>query len=247
MEKAMSRKDVFGKAIMDAWRGEKVTIIIRRDDGFLDQEDGGFYFASFEHFPEADKQAMNLAQPLVLDVGCGAGRHSLYLQSKGLDVVSLDISTLIIRVASKRGVRAPILAAAPWLPFKDKSYGTIILMFNNFGICGGYEETVTFLKELNRILKPDGRILASSLHPTLTKNESHLKYHELNRKRGKPLGLVSIRLEYAGAEGSWFKLLLASPEEMKMLSKKAGLELADTIGHHDEPFYIGVIEKPRNK
>ncbi len=239
----MSGKDVFGKAIMDVWRGEKATISVRRDDGYLDQEEGSFYFASHEQFPEADKQAMNLVQPMVLDVGCGAGRHSLYLQSKGLDVVSLDISTLTIRVACKRGVRAPVLAAAPWLPFKDKSYGTIILMFNNFGICGGYEETVTFLKELNRILKSDGCILASSLHPTLTKNESHLKYHELNRKRGLPLGLVSIRLEYGGEEGDWFKLLLASPEEMKMLSQKAGLELANTICHRDEPFYIGVIRK----
>jgi SAM-dependent methyltransferase len=239
----MSGKDVFGKAIMDAWRGEKVTISIRRDDGYLDQEDGSFYFASFEQFPKADKQAMNLTQGLVLDVGCGAGRHSLYLQSKGIDIVSLDISPLTIRVASKRGVKAPILAAAPWLPFKDRSYGTIILMFNNFGICGGYDETVTFLKELNRILKSDGQILASSLHPTLTKKESHLKYHELNRKRGLPLGLVSIRLEYRGENGNWFKLLLVSPEEMKLLSQKAGLKLADTIGHPDEPFYIGLIKR----
>lgn len=68
------------------------------------------------------------------------------------------------------GVNAPILASAPWLPFREGSFGSIILMFNNFGICGGYEETTALLKELGRILRSDGNILASSLHPTLTSN-----------------------------------------------------------------------------
>jgi len=118
-----------------------------------------------------------------------------------------------------------------------------LLMFNNFGICGGYQETVRFLRELSRILRRGGRVLASSLHPTLTDNESHLRYHELNRKRGLPVGLVTLRLEYGGEVGNWFKLLLASPEEMKMLSAEAGLKLTKTIGPADGPFYIGVIEK----
>ncbi|WXG43711.1 MAG: class I SAM-dependent methyltransferase [Promethearchaeati archaeon SRVP18_Atabeyarchaeia-1] len=240
----MGRKDVFGKAIKDAWMGKNVTIDVRRDDGYLDHErDAKFYLSGFEEFPEVDKLAMDLVQQPVLDVGCGAGRHSLYLQSKGYVVVSVDISPLTIRVASKRGVEAPILAAAPWLPLRVNCFGTIILMFNNFGICGGYKETATLLTELNRVLRPDGRILASSLHPTLTSNENHLKYHESNRRRGLPVGLVTIRLEYGGEVGDWFNLLLASPEEMKMLSEKAGLELVQTIGLDEGPSYVGVIKK----
>jgi len=239
----MSSKDVFGKAITDVFQGKKVTINVRRDDGRLDQENGSFYFADFDQFPTIEKDSMNFVQGLILDVGCGAGRHALYLQTKGFNVVALDISPLAIRVARKRGVSNPILAAAPWLPFRSETFDTLLLMFNNFGICGGYQESTRYLTELNRILKQGGRILASSLHPTLTDDESHLKYHELNRKRGLPLGLVTIRLEYGGEVGSWFKLLLASPEEMKMLSAKAGLKLIKTIGPADGPFYIGVIKK----
>jgi SAM-dependent methyltransferase len=239
----MSRKDVFGKAIMDAFRSKKVTMAIRRDDGYLDDGNVSNYFASFEGFSVTDKEAMSLTEDLVLDVGCGPGRHSLYLQSKGLDVVSMDISPLMIRVASRRGVRAPILAAAPWIPFKEESFGTIILMFNGFGICGGYEETTVLLMELKRVLKLDGRILASSRHPTLTENKLHLKYHELNRRRGFPAGLVTIRMEYAGENGDWFQLLMASPEEMRMLSQRAGLVLSEIIGPDEAGFYIGVIKK----
>ena len=234
---------MFGRAIMDVFKGKKVTINVRRDDGRLDQEDGSFYFTDFNKFPTIEKESMNLVQGLILDVGCGAGRHALYLQTKGFNVVALDISRLTIRVARERGVSNPILAAAPWFPFRNETFDTLLLMFNNFGICGGYQETMRYLRELNRILKQGGCILASSLHPTLTADESHLKYHELNRKRGLPVGLVTVRLEYSGEVGNWFKLLLVSPEEMKMLSAKAGLKLTKTIGPADGPFYIGVIKK----
>lgn len=239
----MGSKDVFGKAIIDAFHDKKVTINVRRDDGHVDQENGSYYFTDFDQFPTIEKDSMNLVQGLTLDVGCGAGRHALHLQTKGLTVIALDISPQTIRVAHQRGVRNPIRAAAPWLPFRNETFETALLMFNNFGICGGYQETVTYLTELNRILKQGGRILASSLHPTMTDNESHLKYHEMNRKRGLPAGLVTIRVEYDGEIGNWFKLLLASPEEMKTLSAKAGLKLTQTIGPANGPFYIGVIKK----
>jgi len=240
----MGSKDVFGKAIMDFFQGKKVTINVRRDDGHLDQENGSYYFTDFDQFPTIEKDSMNFAQGLTLDVGCGAGRHALYLQTKGFNVIALDISPLAIRVAHQRGVSNAIRAAAPWLPFQNETFETVLLMFNNFGICGGYQETVKYLIELNRILKQQGRILASSLHPTLTNDKSHLKYHELNRKKGLPIGLVTLRLEYGGEAGNWFKLLLASPEEMKTLSARAGLKLTQTIGPANGPFYIGVIQKP---
>jgi len=239
----MSPKDVFGKAIMDVFQGKKVTINVRRDDGHLDQENGSYYFTDFDRFPTIEKDSMNFARGLILDMGCGAGRHALYLQTKGFSVIALDISPLAIRVAHQRGVSKPILAAAPWLPFRSETFETLLLMFNNFGICGGYEETVRYLRELCRILKQGGCILASSLHPTLTDNESHLRYHESNRKRGLPVGLVTLRLEYGADVGNSFKLLLASPEEMKMLSARAGLKLTKTIGPANGPFYIGVIKK----
>jgi len=239
----MSSKDVFGKAILDASRGKKVTIKMRRDDDRVDEENGSYYFTNFDQFPPIEQKAMSLVQGLVLDVGCGAGRHALYLQKKGLNVVALDISHFAIKVAYQRGVNNSIQAAAPKIPFKNETFDTILLMYNNFGICGDYQETIKFLKELKRILKPNGIILASSLHATLTIDESHLKYHEANRKKGLPSGLVKIRLEYNDEATEWFKLLLASPEEMKMLSKKANLELGKTMGPANGPFYIGIIKK----
>jgi SAM-dependent methyltransferase len=246
MEISLIRKDVFGKAIMDTFRGKKVKLLIRRDDGFLKEEDATYYFVSYDGFPEIEKKALNLARDPVLDIGSGAGRHSLYLQSEDYAVVSMDISPSMIKVASERGVKAPILAAAPWIPFKRESFSTVMLMFNGFGLCGGYEETVAFMRELKHVLRPGGTIFASTRHPTLTKDEIHLEYHELNRRRGRPAGLVKIRLEYGDEADDWYDLLLASPEEMKKLCQRAGLELGEIIGPDETTYYVGVIKKPEH-
>jgi 2-polyprenyl-3-methyl-5-hydroxy-6-metoxy-1,4-benzoquinol methylase len=41
----------------------------------------------------------------VLDIGCGAGRHSLYLQNQGFQVLGIDNSPLAVKVAKLRGLK----------------------------------------------------------------------------------------------------------------------------------------------
>ena len=120
-------------------------------------------------------------------------------------------------------------------------------MFNNFGICGGYEETSALLVELNRLLKNGGLILASSLHATETDKVEHLRYHEANRKKGLPPGLVTIRIEYNGEVGDWFEILFASPQEMRSRSEKAGLTFVRAIKEEGESSYVGVIRKRKSE
>jgi len=57
--------------------------------------------------------------------------------------------------------------------------------------------------------------------------------------------LVTIRVEYNGEVGDWFKLLFASPCEMRSLSEKAGLKLVRTIMEEGDASYIGVIRKEK--
>ncbi len=48
---------------------------------------------------------MEFVNGRVLDVGCGAGRHSLYLQKKGFDVLGIDVSPLAVKVCRLKGVK----------------------------------------------------------------------------------------------------------------------------------------------
>ncbi len=70
----------------------------------------------------------------VLDIGCGPGRHSLWLQERGFDVVAIDISPLVVRVAKARGVKISFIMAAQNLAFTPNSFDTVLLLGNNFGI-----------------------------------------------------------------------------------------------------------------
>jgi len=81
-------QDAFGRAMYDYYAsGMKATHleeVVERDDGYVDTAGGpAIYFREYRHWLPEEKKAMRYARGRVLDVGCGAGRHSLYLQGKG--------------------------------------------------------------------------------------------------------------------------------------------------------------------
>lgn len=94
----------------DQGRGDE---IVERDDGFIAASDWPKrYFQDFNAWAGHERQAMRFVHGShALDVGCGAGRVSLYLQRRGLRVTAIDNSPLAIRLCRKRGVKdARVLA-----------------------------------------------------------------------------------------------------------------------------------------
>jgi ubiquinone/menaquinone biosynthesis C-methylase UbiE len=70
----------------------------------------------------------NIDPPMkVLDLGCGAGKNTKYLEKKGFEVVGLDFSSEAIRLARRQKIKSPlILGTAIRLPFKDKTFDFIV-------------------------------------------------------------------------------------------------------------------------
>jgi len=75
-------------------------------------------------------------------------------------------------------------------------------------------------------------LIATSIDPLETDNPSHLAYHELNRRRGRPVGLVTIRIEFGDEYSPWFNLWLATPEEMERTAKGAGWRILELHKSH---------------
>ncbi|HEU0276522.1 MAG TPA: methyltransferase domain-containing protein [Rhodanobacteraceae bacterium] len=107
----------------------------------------------------------------VLDVGCGVGRDGRALRKRWprASVMALDLSPAMLRETRRHaGWRRPLLpvrADALALPYADRS---IDIVFSNLCLpwCGAPKP---FLKELNRVLKPGGFMVASTLGPDTLK------------------------------------------------------------------------------
>ena len=88
-----------------------------------------------------DKKAIAYARGRVLDVGCGAGRHALYLQKKGMDVTGIDVSPLAVKICRLRGLRkTQVLSFEQIDKFPVNSFDTVMMMGNNFGLFGGFKK-----------------------------------------------------------------------------------------------------------
>jgi len=99
-------KDLFGKALLDYQNGNYTEDLITSTS--ISDEDElplSYLFRSFNDMPKLEQKALQLAKGSILDVGCGSGSHSLYLQNKGLKVKAIDISKGAVEVAKLRGVQ----------------------------------------------------------------------------------------------------------------------------------------------
>ena len=86
-------KDLFGKAILDfQTNNSPEDLITETNISEADEMSVDYLFRSFNEMPKLEKKALQLCKGKVLDVGCGAGSHSLYLQKKGFQVTAIDIS-----------------------------------------------------------------------------------------------------------------------------------------------------------
>jgi SAM-dependent methyltransferase len=92
-----SYDDAYGRLIYDHWQGKEAIEIVEREDGFISVSGGPVvYFSAYTDWPAYEQEAMAYARGRVLDIGCGAGRHALYLQEQGLVVTGIDNSPVAV-------------------------------------------------------------------------------------------------------------------------------------------------------
>ncbi|UCD45865.1 MAG: class I SAM-dependent methyltransferase [Candidatus Bathyarchaeota archaeon] len=234
--------DAFGKVFMAHHRGKQAKYIIERDDGLVDELDGKDYFMEYEEWPQHERDALTWAKGRVLDVGCGAGRVALWFQERGHEVVGIDLSLLAVEVSRERGVGDCREMDARRLDFPEGRFDTVIMFGNNLGIAGGFEETRIMLEGFHRVTCEDGVIIASTRAPLTTDNPVHLAYHEQNMKRGRPPGLVRIRVGFQGEFDDWFELLMVEEEELVRLLEPTGWAL-ERIYWSEGSNYTAILTK----
>jgi len=241
--KIRDEQDAFGHMMYDHLHGKRSYEIIEREDGFFNLSGGPHvYFAPYEEWLQIEKDAMGFVRGRVLDIGCGAGRHALYLQEQGHPVTGIDISPLAVKTCQERGLKdarvLPITQVSKTLGMFD----TILMMGNNFGLVGNPHRAHWLLKRFAGITSREARIIAFIRNPYPTDLPEHLEYHAWNRERGRLSGQARIRVRYKKYATPWFELLMVSPEEMQTLLEPTPWAILDILA--TEPgWFCAILNK----
>ena len=154
-------QDILGSALLDYYHGNYTEDLITETN--ISEEDElplPYLFRSFSEMPSIEQKALKLSKGKVLDVGCGAGSHALYLQEKGLRVTAIDTSAGAVEVSKLRGVSE--VKNLDIIKLKDETYDTILLLMNGTGIFQKLEYISVFLQHLKSLLATNGQILIDS-------------------------------------------------------------------------------------
>ncbi|WP_396160585.1 class I SAM-dependent methyltransferase [Flavobacterium sp.] len=156
-------KDLFGKAILDYQTNNlPEDLITETSISEADEMSVSHLFRTYNEMPKLEQKALQLAKGSVLDVGCGAGSHTLALQNeRKLDVTAIDISENAVRACQLRGIKNVKVTNILDLDEENK-FDTILILMNGTGIFGTLNETAKYLQKLKSLLNVGGQILIDS-------------------------------------------------------------------------------------
>ncbi len=155
-------KDLMGHAIWDYYYQENSEDLQTETSiSELDDLPVSYLFRDYQEMNALEKKALDLSFGKVLDVGSGAGSHSLYLQNeRKLEVTALDISPKSIEICKARGVKNAI--CEDLLQFSEKNFDTVLLLMNGTGIFQSLEDIDQYLQKLKSLVAENGQILIDS-------------------------------------------------------------------------------------
>ena len=155
-------KDLMGRAIWDYYYQENSEDLQTETSiSELDDLPVSYLFRDYQEMNALEKKALDLSFGKVLDVGSGAGSHSLYLQNeRKLEVTALDISPKSIEICKARGVKNAV--CEDFLKFSDSKFDTILLLMNGTGIFQSLKNVDQYLQKLKNLISENGQILLDS-------------------------------------------------------------------------------------
>ncbi len=242
--KSDSANDPMGTAIMDYHLHKEASRLRVLSSMFDDDEmPVPYLFRQEKDMPEMERRALQTARGRVLDIGAGAGCHSLALQSRGMEVTAVELSPLSCQVMKERGVKNVVCGDVLDVDFGQR-FDTILLLMNGIGIAGKMARLPKFLGRMKELLADGGQIITDS---------SDLKYIYENddgsfdiNLNGNYYGEVDFQMAYNSIKGKSFDWLYIDFPLLKSIAGGEGLQCEKLMdGEHYD--YLARMEKVKGK
>lgn len=219
--------DAFGETVLAHYYGQPVFAVMERDDGLVSAHDPTQYFTGPDEWNPAELAACDRLTGRVLDVGCGAGRHLLYLQEKGFDCAGIDPSAGACEVSRSRGVRQVWRLGVDDLADSgiEERFDSFLMLGANLGLLGSAERAPAVLAALASVAAPGARIVGVGGF-TASPDPAHLAYHQRNRAAGRLAGTVRVRTRFRDLADPWVELLFCTADELAGVVDGTPWELA---------------------
>jgi len=218
-------KDLFGKALLDYQNGNYTEDIITSTS--ISEDDVlplPYLFRSYNEMPKLEQKALDLAQGKTLDVGCGTGNHSLFLQEKGLNVKAIDVSKGAIEVCKKRSL---INAEVKNILDETETFDTILLLMNGTGVFEDLNSTPKYLQHLKQLLNTNGQILIDSSDIKYMYDPDSYRDDDGNyciNANANYYGELDYFISYKGETETSFKMLYLDFETLNSACISVGLQ-----------------------
>lgn len=187
----------------------------------------------------------------IIDLACGKGRHSIYLQHLGFDVLGLDLSEESIQhnklLAEKSGIsslinfevhdmRNPILGE-----IISEKVDAVFNLFTSFGYFDDVEDDAKVFQSVADILKKDGYFVLDFLNEKYVRNNLKAEYAIVKNnitfnifKRIENQHVIKdIKFTDKGEDFHFFeKVKLHTEKEIATLAENANFERIDLFGNY---------------
>ncbi len=182
-----------------------------------------------------------------LDLACGKGRHSIYLNQKGFDVTGLDLSHNSIQCAKQLESQSlRFLEHDMRLPLQNFEFDYILNLFTSFGYFDEIEDDIAVIRNVMQCLKPGGTFILDYFNAAkpnanfdvlFTKTIDNIDFEIIKHiKDGRIIKEITVNdsgkiLKYAE------QVRLYNLEQFKQIVTDQGLTIVQTFGSYDLETY----------
>lgn len=188
----------------------------------------------------------------VLDLACGKGRHSIFLNKLGFNVTGADLSANSIREAQKfENERLHFIVQDMRDTIPGKKFDFVVNLFTSFGYFDDQEDNLKVLNSIHAMLTPKGKLVIDffnldyvvrEMKPEETKSVDGIDFHIVKKFDGRHIH-KKITFTDKGKNYSFTERVQGlGPGDFAKLLEMSGFQLTDTFGD----FNLNPFDKERS-